>query len=68
MSTLTQKHKETLASIHSLFEGDKEAAHIWMMTANKALSGEKPINLLWTCEGCDMLMVLVGKLEKGVVL
>jgi len=66
-SILTQKHNQALCAIHSLFEGDKEAAHVWMMLPNNALEGETPISLLWSHCGCDMVVRLVHKLENGVV-
>ena len=67
-SVLEIKHKEALAAVSSLFEGDKLASHVWMMMPCTYFDGEKPINLLWTHFGCDKIIELAGKLEKGIIL
>ncbi len=38
----------------------------WMRTANRALGGLKPADLLDTRQGADMLLQLLGQIEHGV--
>ncbi len=38
----------------------------WMLTANRALGGVKPADLLDTRQGAELLLQLLGQIEHGV--
>lgn len=46
--------------------GNKEKAHIWLRTPNRALEGERPLNLLHSDIGCRLVEGVLGRIEHGV--
>ena len=50
-----------------LFEGDSNAARVWLETPNRALYGETPLRLAETEIGAREVENLIGRLEHGVV-
>lgn len=53
------------AAALELFEGDLEAARHWMSRPQRALGGERPLNLLTTELGTREVESLIGRLEHG---
>jgi putative toxin-antitoxin system antitoxin component (TIGR02293 family) len=49
-----------------LFEGDRDAATEWLMTAQPALGGAVPLDLARTEVGALEVERLIGRLEHGV--
>ena len=49
-----------------LFEGDSEAAKLWMSSAQRALGGMIPVELATTDVGAKEVEQLVGRLEYGI--
>jgi putative toxin-antitoxin system antitoxin component (TIGR02293 family) len=56
---------ETLAKAIEVF-GSQEAAERWMSEAAMALDGARPIDLLRTVQGAELVTELLGRLEHGV--
>lgn len=50
-----------------LFEGDRDAASLWLNRPAKALGGATPMSCLDTKTGVDEVKDLIGRLEYGVV-
>lgn len=46
--------------------GDREKAVDWLSTANRALGGEKPLDLLDTDTGARMVEDILGRIAYGV--
>ena len=46
--------------------GDRGKAHHWLRTTNRALAGERPIDLLDSDGGVRMVERLLGRIEYGV--
>lgn len=46
--------------------GSTDAFNTWMRTPNRALNNEKPLNLLDTSIGFDLILQVLGRLEYGV--
>ena len=49
-----------------LFEGDDEAAHQWLSSAQRALGGRVPLELAKTDVGAKEVEKLIGRLEHGL--
>jgi putative toxin-antitoxin system antitoxin component (TIGR02293 family) len=49
-----------------LFEGDREAARMWMGKKNRALGGQTPLAMSSTEIGGEEVLNLIGRLEHGV--
>jgi len=49
-----------------LFEGDRLSAVAWLRSPNRALNGEKPIEMTKTEIGAGEVENLIGRLEYGV--
>ena len=49
-----------------LFEGDSEAAKLWMSSAQRALGGMIPVELATTDVGAKEIEQLIGRLEYGI--
>lgn len=49
-----------------LFEGNREAAVLWLRRKNRALGGETPLEMSSTEIGGEEVLNLVGRLEHGV--
>jgi putative toxin-antitoxin system antitoxin component (TIGR02293 family) len=50
---------------YQVFEDD-EKIKIWMNTANKALNGMKPVQLMGTLTGLVMINEVLGRIEEGI--
>ena len=50
----------------SLTDGNKENALQWLLTPNRALTGEAPLSFAETEIGAEMVSDLIGKIEHGV--
>jgi len=50
-----------------LFEGDTEAARLWLKTPQAALGGERPMTLAKTDMGAREVEALADRLEHGVL-
>ena len=50
----------------SLMNGDKENALQWLLTPNRALTGETPLSFAVTEIGAEIVNDLIGKIEHGV--
>ena len=46
--------------------GDREKAHRWLRKANRALSGQRPIDLLDSDAGTRMVERILGRIEHGI--
>jgi putative toxin-antitoxin system antitoxin component (TIGR02293 family) len=46
--------------------GDRERAHRWLRSENRALGGRRPIDLLDSDTGARMVERVLGRLEHGV--
>lgn len=55
-----------LAGAIGLFEGDTEAALLWLGTPLPALGGGTPLELAQTDPGSTQVELLIGRLEHGV--
>ena len=49
-----------------LFEGDKESARVWLTQPVKGLGNHRPLELLGTLSGSEMVLKLIDSLEDGV--
>lgn len=56
---------ETLARATEVF-GGKEEAERWMSSHAAGLDGERPIDLLQTVQGAELVSDFLGRLEHGV--
>ena len=56
---------ETLAKASEVF-GGKAAAEHWMVEPAMGLDGQRPIDLLQTHQGADLVNEFLGRLEYGV--
>jgi len=56
---------ETLAKATEIF-GSKEDAELWMSRPAMGLDGERPIDLLQTVQGAELVNDFLGRLEYGV--
>ena len=56
---------ETLAKASDVL-GSKEAAERWMMQPAMGLDGARPIDLMRTVQGAELVNELLGRLEYGV--
>jgi putative toxin-antitoxin system antitoxin component (TIGR02293 family) len=55
-----------LAQAIDVFGGDREHAETWLSTPAMALEQRKPIELLASPEGVDMVRKLLGRIDHGV--
>lgn len=55
-----------IASRALQFFEDRETALDWLMTSNRALAGQKPLDLLDTDLGADQVLEVLGRLEFGL--
>jgi putative toxin-antitoxin system antitoxin component (TIGR02293 family) len=46
--------------------GNRDNAREWLLTGNRALNGERPIDLLDTAIGCEDVMNVLQRIEFGV--
>lgn len=56
---------ETLAKATEIFGGQEEAEH-WMNKPAMGLDGQRPIDLLQTVQGAELVNDFLGRLEYGV--
>lgn len=61
------KAAEVMDEALRLFEGDREAALLWLNRPAKALGGVTPMSCLDTIAGADAVRDLIGRLEYGVI-
>ena len=47
--------------------GDREKAHRWLATANRALGGRTPQEMLATAEGAQVVCDILTRIEHGIV-
>lgn len=64
-SSRVWKFAEVLARASEVF-GGREEAERWLMSPALALSRHRPIELLTTSAGCELVEQLLGRLEYGV--
>lgn len=64
-SSISIEIAETISKGLSVFE-DSDKLSRWLQKENKALQGEKPINLLNTPTGIKIVNKLLGRIEEGV--
>ena len=57
---------EVLNAAQELFEGDREAANLWLAQPVKGLGGRRPIEMLGTSAEVRDVLALIGRLEHGV--
>ncbi|MFC5694855.1 antitoxin Xre-like helix-turn-helix domain-containing protein [Pseudomonas sp. GCM10022186] len=57
----------TLDQCTALFEGNAEAAAVWMLRPQFGLGGHRPIELLSTHTGTELVTDLICRLEHGIV-
>ncbi len=57
--------KAVLEHADRVFE-DKEKVKHWMNKENRALNGKKPVQLLDTLTGINMVNDVLGRVEEGV--
>lgn len=50
----------------SLFEGELDGARTWLLSAQSALGGERPVDLASTAVGAREVEALMGRLEHGI--
>jgi len=61
------KSTEVMNEALRLFEGDREAALLWLNRPAKALGEVTPMSCLDTKAGADAVRELIGRLEYGVI-
>ena len=49
-----------------LFDGDEQAARLWLMSPNRALGGAVPLEIAKTEVGAREVENIIGRLEHGV--
>ena len=64
-SSISIEIAETISKGLSVFE-DSDKLSRWLQKENKALQGEKPIDLLNTPTGIKIVNKLLGRIEEGV--
>ena len=65
LASKTWLFAETLAKASEVFGGQEEAAH-WMSKPAMGLDGQRPIELLQTVQGAELVNEFLGRLEYGV--
>ena len=65
LASKTWLFAETLAQASRVF-GNRDAAERWMAKPAMALDGARPIDLLRTLQGAELVTELLGRLEHGV--
>jgi putative toxin-antitoxin system antitoxin component (TIGR02293 family) len=65
LASRTWLFAETLAKATEIF-GGKEEAERWMAKAAMGLDGQRPIDLLQTVQGAELVNDFLGRLEYGV--
>ena len=65
LASKTWLFAETLAKATQVF-GSKEDAELWMSRPAMGLDGQKPIDLLQTVQGAELVNDFLGRLEYGV--
>ncbi len=50
-----------------LFDGDIKGAQTWIVTPAEGLGGKRPIDLISSTAGHEMVLTLIGQLEYGVL-
>lgn len=56
-----------LAAAQTLFEGNREAARMWLQEPQWGLGGRRPVELLSTEVGAGVVRDLLGRIEYGVL-
>lgn len=64
-SSISIEIAETISKGLSVFEDSGKLSR-WLQKENRALQGEKPINLLNTPTGIKMINTLLGRIEDGI--
>lgn len=65
LASKTWEFAETLAKATSVFGGQEEAER-WMSRPAMGLDGQRPIDLLQTLQGAELVNEFLGRLEYGV--
>jgi putative toxin-antitoxin system antitoxin component (TIGR02293 family) len=65
LASKTWLFAETLAKATEVF-GSKEDAELWLSRPAMGLDGQKPIDLLQTVQGAELVSDFLGRLEYGV--
>ena len=65
LASKTWMFAETLAKASEVF-GGQEAAEHWMVKPAMGLDGQRPIDLLQTLQGAELVNDFLGRLEYGV--
>ena len=65
LASKTWLFAETLAKATEIF-GSREEAERWMSKPAMGLDGERPIDLLQTVQGAELVNDFLGRLEYGV--
>lgn len=65
LASKTWLFAETLAKATEIF-GGKEEAELWMARPAMGLDGQKPIDLMRTVQGAELVHDFLGRLEYGV--
>ncbi len=65
LASKTWQFAETLAQASAVF-GGREAAERWMARPAMGLDGARPIDLLRTLQGAELVTEFLGRLEHGV--
>ncbi len=58
--------KRILEKATETFEGDKEAAHAWLDSPNRALGGDAPFTLVSTGSGGRAVEEVLGRMDHGL--
>lgn len=64
--TIKELQAEAIAAAVELFEGDVEAAELWLNTPLRAIGHEKPSDYMDTPDKVRTLKNIIGRLEHGV--
>ena len=65
LASKTWQLAELLAQAATVF-GDDQAAQRWLLAPAMGLDGERPIDLLRTLQGSELVAEFIGRLEHGV--
>ncbi len=64
---LTAAESEVYDAVLDLCGGDKVMAYQWLHSSAVGLSGEMPISLIRTSTGSNDVLLLISKIERGVL-
>lgn len=56
-----------IAAVQNFFEPDMGAAFNWLINPAYSLGGKAPISLVFSSEGCNKILTLLGRIEHGVM-